>query len=151
MNPEQVLARHILVRTRKEAEEILTLLKNGADFSQLARERSISPDTGKGGLLGWFSLGRMLPTFEKAAFKLKKGEISDVVWTRYGYHVIKLEDRRPAMATPFKRVKNKIYSKLVKSLQDNAVQTLREKLMKNIPVEILDQRYAQELKETPKQ
>ncbi len=151
MQPEEVLARHILVRTKKEAEEILVLLKNEKVFSQLARDRSIAPDASKGGLLGWFSRGKMLPSFEKAAFELKKGEISGVVWTRYGYHIIKLEDRKPAKAKPFEKVKNKIYANLIKSLQDDAVQSLRERIMKKVKVEILDQRYTQESKKTSEQ
>jgi peptidyl-prolyl cis-trans isomerase C len=136
--PQELLARHILVKTRKEAEEIIKLLKNGADFVQLANERSIAPDAEKGGLVGWFSMGRMLPTFEKAVFKLKKGEISDVVWTRYGYHVIKLEDRKEGKTKPFEQVKRDIYAKLVKSYQEEAIQTLREKLMKEIKVEVFN-------------
>ncbi|MBW2147894.1 MAG: peptidyl-prolyl cis-trans isomerase [Deltaproteobacteria bacterium] len=146
--PEEVLARHILVRTKKEAEEILVLLKDGGDFSRLARDRSIAPDAGNGGLLTWFSRGKMLPSFEKAVFQLKKGEISDVVWTRYGYHIVKLEDRKPAYAQPFEKVKNTIYADLIKSLQDDAVRTLRKRIMKNVSVKILDQRYAQESEET---
>jgi peptidyl-prolyl cis-trans isomerase C len=148
--PEEVLARHILVRTKKEAEEILVLLKNGGDFAQLARERSIAPDAERGGLLGWFARGKMLPSFEKAAFALEKGEVSDAVWTKYGYHIILVEDRKPASAKPYEAVKNDIYSRLVKSMQEEAVQSLRETLLKKVKVEILDQRYALDSQKTPK-
>ena len=119
-------------------EEILKLLKNGGDFVQLAKEHSIAPDAGKGGLVGWFQVGRMLPTFERAAFKLKKGEISDVVWTRYGYHIIKLEDRKDGTTKPFEQVRRDIFTKLVKSFQEEILKSLRENLMEKTKVEIYD-------------
>lgn len=90
----EVKARHILVKTEEEAKEIIEELKNGRDFIELAKEKSTGPSGPDGGDLGYFGKGRMVPEFEKAAFALEPGEISDVVQTSFGYHVIKVEDKR---------------------------------------------------------
>lgn len=91
----QIRARHILVSSQKKAEEILKQLKEGANFEELARKES--EDTGSkeaGGDLGFFSRGKMTKEFEDAAFSLKVGEVSGVVKTQYGFHLIKVEERR---------------------------------------------------------
>lgn len=77
-----------------KAEELLEQIRNGADFEALAREHSSCPSAAKGGDLGFFPRGRMVSNFEKVAFDLKVGEISDVVETIYGYHIIKVTDRK---------------------------------------------------------
>jgi foldase protein PrsA len=97
--PEQIRASHILVNSSEQAEEIVKMLKAGADFASLARNLSI--DTGSaanGGDLGYFSRGMMIPEFENASFSLELGEISDPVLSRYGYHIIKVFDKKPAKA-----------------------------------------------------
>ncbi|MFQ6126618.1 MAG: peptidylprolyl isomerase [Candidatus Heimdallarchaeota archaeon] len=83
-----IRASHILVKTRDKAEEILEQLKMGADFAKLAREHSECPSKKRGGDLGKFNRGQMVKTFERAAFALKKGQISDIVHTQFGYHII---------------------------------------------------------------
>lgn len=90
----KVRASHMLVKTMEEAKEILEELKNGASFSKLANERSLCPSKKRGGDLGFFTRGKMVREFEKAAFALKKGEISDAVKTKFGYHIIKVTDRK---------------------------------------------------------
>jgi len=95
---EQIQASHILVETEDEARDILEEFASGADFVSLARERSL--DTGSaqaGGDLGWFGRGQMVQPFEQAAFALEVGEISDVVQTDFGYHVILLTERKEAV------------------------------------------------------
>lgn len=91
----EVKASHILVSTEAEAKEILTQIKEGGDFSKLAKERSQDPGSAeKGGDLGYFGTGYMVEPFEKTAFSLKAGEISEPVKTRFGYHIIKVTDSR---------------------------------------------------------
>lgn len=84
-----IRASHILVKTREKAEEILEELKMGADFAKLAREHSECPSKKRGGDLGRFTRGKMVKSFERAAFALKTGQISDVVQTQFGYHIIR--------------------------------------------------------------
>ncbi|UJG42118.1 MAG: peptidyl-prolyl cis-trans isomerase [Candidatus Heimdallarchaeum aukensis] len=85
----KVKASHILVKKRSEAERILKELQDGADFAELARKYSTCPSKKRGGNLGFFTHGQMVKEFEKAAFSLKKGELSDIVKTEFGFHIIK--------------------------------------------------------------
>lgn len=87
-------ASHILVKTREEAEEIIKLLQDGADFATLAQERSTGPSGPGGGKLGWFGKGQMVKPFEDAVAELAIGEVSPPVETQFGWHVIKLNDMR---------------------------------------------------------
>lgn len=94
---KEINARHILVKDKKTADEVLVKLKDGGDFAKLAKEYSteeVAQETG--GDLGWFGPGKMVPEFEEAAFALKKGEISEPVKTSFGFHVIELVDTRVA-------------------------------------------------------
>ncbi|MBE0636011.1 peptidylprolyl isomerase [Candidatus Bipolaricaulota bacterium] len=94
---EQIRASHILVETREEAEQIVADLANGAEFAELARELSTDPGSGaNGGDLNWFGRGAMVAPFEEAAFALEVGELSDIVETDYGFHVILLTDHQAA-------------------------------------------------------
>jgi parvulin-like peptidyl-prolyl isomerase len=91
---EQVRARHILLDTREEAEEVLAELAAGAEFADLALERSLDTTSGaEGGDLGWFARGQMIDEFERAAFALQPGETSDIVESSFGFHIIHLEER----------------------------------------------------------
>ena len=80
---------HILVKTEEEAVEILKQLKDGSDFSSIAKQQSVCPSGRDGGDLGFFDKGQMVPEFEKAAFALEKGSISKPVKTEFGWHIIK--------------------------------------------------------------
>ncbi|MEK5068540.1 peptidylprolyl isomerase [Sporosarcina sp. FSL K6-1508] len=94
---KEINARHILVKDKKTANEVLAKLKEGGDFAKLAKEYSTEEMAQEsGGDLGWFGPGKMVPEFEEAAFALKKGEISEPVKTSFGYHVIELMDTREA-------------------------------------------------------
>lgn len=104
--PEQVKASHILVKTKEEAEAILKQLKQGADFATLAKEKSTDTATkDNGGDLGYFGRNQMEAAFETAAFSLKKGELSDVVQTQYGYHIIKVIDHKDAAIPSYDEAK----------------------------------------------
>lgn len=87
-----IRARHILVKTKPKAEELLEALKMGEDFSELAKNNSECPSKKRGGDLGKFERGKMTKPFERAAFALKPGEISDVVKSDFGYHIIQRTD-----------------------------------------------------------
>ncbi|PTT16085.1 peptidylprolyl isomerase [Acidovorax sp. HMWF029] len=125
---EEVKIRHILLaektpESRAKAEQVLDELKKGADFAALAKERSA--DTGsaaKGGELGYFTKGRMVPEFETAAFALSKpGEISGLVETKFGYHILQLDDRRPPRTRAFEEVREE----LMKEVRTTAAQDAR--------------------------
>ena len=92
---EQLMTSHILVETEEEAINIIEQLNNGSDFAELARENSLDPGSAAtGGDLGWFGRGMMVKEFEDVAFALEKGEVSDIVKTQFGYHIIKLIDKQ---------------------------------------------------------
>lgn len=87
-------ASHILVKDRALASELLKRIKMGASFEAMAREHSTCPSKSKGGDLGWFGPGKMVPAFEAACKKLGNGSLSDVVSTQFGHHIIKLTGRK---------------------------------------------------------
>jgi len=133
--PEQVHARHILVKSEDEAKKIIDELKNlkGDElknkFIELAKSKSTGPSGKNGGDLGYFGKGQMVPEFQDAAFALKKGEITTKpVKTQFGYHIIYLEDKKPEQIAPFEEVKDKIiaqmrqeqFSKAIKDAIDSA-------------------------------
>src|SRR5690606_24013284 len=106
--PEQVRASHILVDEKAKAEELLAQLKNGADFAELAKEHSKDGSAAQGGDLDYFGRGRMVAPFEEAAFALNVGEISDVVESQFGFHIIKLTDKKAAETATFEDKKEEI-------------------------------------------
>ncbi|NJO33179.1 MAG: peptidylprolyl isomerase [Rhodospirillales bacterium] len=111
---EEVRARHILVDGEDKAREVYEKIAHGEDFSKMAKEHSKDPGSkDDGGDLGYFAKGQMVPEFETAAFKLKKGDVSMPVQTKFGWHLIKIEDRRARGAPPFEQVKERILASLV--------------------------------------
>lgn len=105
---EQVRAYHILVDTKEQADEILKKLKQGEDFGKLAKDNSTCPSASKGGDLGYFGRGQMVPEFENAVFSLPIGKYSDPVHSQFGWHVIKVVDKKPAMVFKFEEVKDQV-------------------------------------------
>ncbi|MBB3444604.1 MULTISPECIES: peptidylprolyl isomerase [unclassified Rhizobium] len=106
---EEVHARHILVKTEDEAKDVIKQLDAGKDFAELAKEKSTDPNKDDGGDLGYFTRGRMVKEFEDAAFSLEKGTYSKTpVKTDFGYHVIKVEDKRDAPPPPFEQVQDQV-------------------------------------------
>jgi peptidyl-prolyl cis-trans isomerase C len=132
---EEISARHILVDTEEEAKALKKQLDNGADFAELAKEHSKDPGSkNDGGNLGYFSHGQMVPQFEAAAFKLKKGEVSEPVKTQFGWHLIKLEDRRTKQPPAFEVVKDRIMqSMLLHKAQQSAAE-----LRASAKIEVVD-------------
>jgi len=128
LKPEdEVAARHILVDTEEKAKALLAKIKAGGDFAALAKENSAdSGSKEQGGMLGYFGRGKMVPEFEKAAFTMTKGQVSEPVKTNFGWHIIKLEDRRRKPPPSFDEVKETIMNSLaVLKAQENVV-TLRK-------------------------
>ena len=125
----QVRASHILVETEKEAKDILERIGKGESFAALAK--SLSKDKGsaeKGGDLGYFGRGKMVPEFEKAALALKPGEISDPVRTRFGYHIIKLTDIKKGKPADFEQTKESIRKQLIMQKKKELFDAYVEKL-----------------------
>ena len=133
-NEEEVHARHILVPTEDEAKAILAQLKGGADFATLAKEKSKDPGAAEGGDLGYFTKEQMVPEFSEVAFKLGKGQLSDPVKTQFGWHIIKVEDKRTRPTPTFEQVKPQIENYVAHRAQAEMVENLR----KSATVERLD-------------
>ncbi|MFH1336850.1 MAG: peptidylprolyl isomerase [Candidatus Zixiibacteriota bacterium] len=137
---EEIHAVHILVETKEEADNIYQQLKNGADFTQLAKEKSIDPSAkNNGGDLGFFGWGKMVPEFQDVAFKLKTGEISRPVQTQYGWHIIKLIEKRSVEQTSYEEAKKMIQSRLEQTKREQRVKEYFEELKKKVGFKINDQ------------
>lgn len=147
--PEMVRARHILIKVdksasnddkakaRSKAEDILKRIKAGEDFAKLASEFSEDPGSkNKGGDLGFFPKGRMVPDFEKVAFSLKPGEVSDIVETPFGFHIIKVEEKKESIQEPLEKVKDKVKEKVFADFRKAKVDEFVEKAMKDAGVEL---------------
>lgn len=135
---EEVRARHILVETEEEAAEIIKQLDEGADFATIAGEKSTDGAAAQGGDLGSFTRGRMVPEFEEAAFALEPGTYSkEPVKTAFGWHVIKVEDKRMQEPPAFEQVENQIRSMLIRDRYLETVASLRGGAELDIPNEEL--------------
>jgi peptidyl-prolyl cis-trans isomerase C len=110
---DEVHARHILVATKQEADANVAELEKGADFAELAKTKSTGPSSSKGGDLGYFKKSAMVPEFADVAFSLKPGEVSEPVKTQFGWHVIKLDDRRKSPPPPLESKINEIRQAIV--------------------------------------
>ena len=125
---EEVRARHILVKTKAEADAIIAQLKKGGDFIKLAKEKSTGPSGKNGGDLGFFADGQMVPPFSKAAFALDEGQITETpVKTQFGYHVIKVEDRRVAGQANYEKASAKIRANMQDKIFGEIMNGLRAK------------------------
>ncbi|PIE33262.1 peptidylprolyl isomerase [candidate division KSB3 bacterium] len=147
--PEQVQASHILIQVaqdateedkaaaKKKIEEILVLAKEGQDFAELAKEHSEGPSKDNGGDLGFFPRGAMVKPFEEVVFALSEGEISDVVETQFGYHIIKLTGKKEAREVPFEEVKEQLKQGLVRQKSNTEVMAWVEEMKAQADVEIV--------------
>lgn len=125
---EEVNARHILLKTEPEAVAVIAELKKGADFGDLAKKRSIDPAAASGGDLGFFTRDQMVPEFSEAAFKLKKGEVTEKpVKTSFGWHVIRVEDRRSSGPPSFEDVRDELSESMSREVIQDLLKDLRSK------------------------
>jgi peptidyl-prolyl cis-trans isomerase C len=124
---QEVRARHILVETEDEAKAVAAELKKGMDFAELAKQKSKDPGAAaEGGDLGYFTKDQMVPEFADTAFKLDKGQLSDPVKSQFGWHVIKVEDKRERPVPPFEQVKDQIQTFVMRRAQSEVISKLRE-------------------------
>src|SRR3989338_938635 len=150
---KEVSARHVLIKpdakesdrkkaqedAKKKTEDIFSLARKGEDFANLAKKYSKDPGSAKqGGSLGYFKQGDMVKPFEDAAFSLKKGEISGVIESDYGFHIIKLDDVKEARLIPLKEAKNLISNKLSQNAANNLASELASEIYKAVTVENKD-------------
>ncbi len=154
--PHKVKARHILFTLSEDASEekekevrdiakgVLLEAQNGKDFAGLAGKYSEGPTKSKGGDLGYFTAGQMDKTFEDAAFKLKKGDISDLVRTRFGYHIIKVEDIKEASTKPLEEVRDQIADGLITNASTELAHEKGLSLIDQMPYEADLAEYAAE-------
>jgi len=135
-SPESVHLRHILVKTDKEANDILAKLKKGGDFADLAGKHSICPSRSRGGDLDWLSRGRLVKEIEDVAFGMNKGEVTGPVQTKFGYHVVYLEDKKPERVNSFDEVKEYIEEQIGFRKQQEFYQKLADELKKKMNVQV---------------
>ncbi len=139
---DEVQARHILVDSEEQARELKKKIEDGADFAALAKEHSKDPGTKEdGGMLGYFSAGQMVPQFEQAAFSVEKGKISAPVKSQFGWHIIKVVDRRQKPPPTFDEVKERILASMMHQKAQAAAAALRDKAK----VEYLDEEIKKEV------
>ena len=145
--PEQVKASHILIKVeptaddakkaeaRKKIKEVQQKLKDGGDFAALAKEYSQGPSGTRGGDLGYFKRGQMVKPFDDVAFSMKTNEVSDLVETRFGYHLIKVYDKKPEQTLAYADVKDKIAQRLKQEKVEKDATLYVENLKKGAKVE----------------
>ncbi|MBD3308724.1 peptidylprolyl isomerase [candidate division KSB3 bacterium] len=148
--PEQVQASHILIKVAPDAtqeekdtakekiDEVLAKAQEGEDFGELAKEYSEGPSGAQGGDLGFFPRGSMVQPFEDVAFSLDIGEISDVVLTQFGYHIIKVTDKQAERKIPFEEAKERLKQGLLQQKTNQEVQTWVEQLREEATIEIME-------------
>jgi peptidyl-prolyl cis-trans isomerase C len=136
-NEQEVRARHILVPTEAEAKTILGEIQKGTDFAEMAKQKSKDPGAAaEGGDLGYFTKDQMVPEFAEQAFKMNKGDVSEPVKSQFGWHIIKVEDKRTKPAPTFEAVKDQVEQYVARRAQAEYITKLRE----TAKVERLDKR-----------
>lgn len=162
--PEQVRARHILFRlppdadeatvaaARAEAEALLEEIRAGADFAELAQANSDDSTADAGGDLGWFGTGRMDPAFEEVAFALEVDEVSEVVQTPFGLHIIRVDGKRPAQVRPFEEVRGQLEQQLAfqraEEIADARAEELRVAVLRRADLEDLAEQFDLQIEES---
>lgn len=135
--PESIRLHHVLVENEKEAKDVLARLKKGEKFADIASQVSICPSKAKGGDLDWMSKGSLVPEIEEVAFKMKKGQIEGPVKSKFGYHILYLEDSKPAEEASFDQVKDYILEQIKYQKQQEQYEKVADSLRKKMNVQIL--------------
>lgn len=133
---EQVYLYNILVETEEVAQDILEKLKAGGDFIELAKEKSTGPSAAQGGDLGYVSKGELIPEIENVIFALEIGNISDIIKSEYGFHILKVTDKKPEVLKTFEEVKEEIVQTLLSTKQKEAFDNLLEEIKSQVTIEI---------------
>lgn len=137
-HPVEMQVSHILIPTAEEAQEVLKKIRSGKDFAKLAGEVSIDPSSNAvGGELGTFRQGELLPEFESVVGKLKVGEVSDVVYTSFGYHIVKKISQKRLPSQSFEDAKGNIQRLLVKNMFDKWIDEKKQELNVDINYDVL--------------
>ncbi len=126
VGPQEYNASHILVETIEEAEAVRQILQDGADFAETAQAKSTGPSGPSGGVLGWFGHGAMVPAFEEAVVAMQAGQVSEPVETRFGFHIIKLNEIRSQPAPALEAVKDELAGVLQQQVVDAKITELTE-------------------------
>jgi len=133
---EQVHLYNILLETEEEAQNVLEQLKAGADFSEIAIEKSTGPSAAQGGDLGYVSAGTIIPEIGEVVFALEVEELSGVVKSDFGFHILKITDKKPETVKAFEEVKEDIIQTLLPTKQKEAFDNLLEELKGKVEIEI---------------
>jgi len=134
--PMRIRARQIVVDRPEDARHIMEELKKGANFAALAKARSLSPDSAKGGDLGYFSKGEMPPQFEAVMFRMKPGKMSDIVKTPYGYHIFKVEEVVKAQQPDFREAEAEVIKRLTLVKGDELFARWHDELKARTKIEV---------------
>jgi peptidyl-prolyl cis-trans isomerase C len=138
--PRRVKARHILLRTQEDAEKVLTRLKAGEDFGQLAKDFSIDlPGALEGGTMGIIEKGTILPELEKVLFTLNKGDFSDIVASKYGFHILTADEIIPASFRSFDEVKEEIKRTIISQKEKEAYESMTARLEEGADIKIFEE------------
>ncbi|WP_077317863.1 peptidylprolyl isomerase [Virgibacillus proomii] len=147
----EIKAQHILVEDEKKAKEVKKKLDDGGDFNKLAKEYSTDGSAEKGGDLGFFSAGQMVPEFEDAAYSMKKGEVSDPVKSQHGYHIIKVNDKREKKEKlgKYEDVKEDLRRELLTQKMDPVkAQEKIDKILQDANIDVKIKKYKDMFKQT---
>jgi peptidyl-prolyl cis-trans isomerase C len=150
--PEKARVRHIMIKAeksatddvkkkaRERAEEVLKKIKAGEDFAKLAMDYSDDPGSkAKGGDLGFFEKGKMFKAFDEAAFKLNPGEVSDIVETAYGFHIIKMDEKKKEEIQPYESVKDKVMTMAKDEIKAEKMKEYLSQVMKQADIKIFSE------------
>jgi len=140
--PEQVRARHILVTSAATAQQVLAKLKAGGSWDALAKQYSTDPSTkDKGGELGFFGRGQMVPQFQDAAFNAKVGQIVGPVKSPFGFHIIQVEEKKPAQKATLASAHDQIKAQLMQTQQSQQAPLFLQQLRSSAKIDVYDDRY----------